>query len=326
MAHGTGALPSPTDERDWYLPTPAAAAAAGAASGLSAFRLGNRPPLTDQLITPHCVAYSIAYEQNWQDYVEHGRFYNFNEPTFFYRIGGNASGAFARAGLDELIGRGYPEQDSTPSEASHQARVYTRVTQSVQAVKNAIVACGGVLGVGPWYDNWTEGLNAKAVLPTPSGGSSGHMVWYVGWDEYGILGQNSWGSAWGDGGLFRMPWWVFSQRMSEVWTTLDEVTSGVMFNRARIPNTGVYIRFERTLSAEHLRQGQLYAQTRKAGIMRLSDNAIVAKPHDRWFRFGGFRRGPRHGIGSRPTTWARLYIGGAYRVVPAPFVKVDWAP
>ncbi len=321
-----GALPSPPDARDFVLPASAAATVAGASSGLTSFRLGNRPPITNQGVTSQCVAYSTAYEQNWQDKVDSGQFYNFDEATFFRRIGGiEGVGAFARAALDELVSDGYPEQDSTPQARQHQARLYARVINSVQSVKDAIVACGGVLGVGPWYPNWTDRHGDLQVLPAPSGGGSGHEVWYIGWDQYGIIGQNSWGSLWGDGGLFRMPWIYFVDRMSEVWTTVDERTSAVLYNRARINNIDVRIRQERTLTATELRPGQIWADTRPAGIRRRRDGAIVATPYNRWFRFGGLRIGPEHGIGKRPRTWARLRIANGWRVVPAPFVTIDYA-
>lgn len=323
---GTGALPSPEDPDDIWLPEAAAAGAAGAGSSLSRFILGNRPGILNQGLTSQCVAYATENEQLWQDRVDTGKWYNFDEPLFFHRIGGiEGVGAFARAALDELVGRGYPEAGDTERAWLHKARLYTRVAPSVQAVKDAIVACGGVTAVGPWYSNWTNGIPPSGVLPAPSGGSSGHMVWYPGWDENGIIGQNSWGTLWADGGLFRMSWWVFINRMSEIWTTLDEAKSAQLFNRGRITALDVGIRYEtRTLAASELRPGQRWAKTRPAGIRRLSDNKIVASPWDRWFRFGGFRLGPRHGIGKRPNTWARLYIYGAWRVVPAPRVKVDW--
>lgn len=322
---GMGALDSPRDPRDYLLPAAAARAAAGTASGLTAFRLGNRPPITNQGDTPHCVSYATGNEQNWQDRVDTGRFYDFNQPLYHARIGGTAAGAFARAALDELIGRGYPEQDATPAEHRHRARVYTRVVQSVQAVKDAIVTTGGVLGVGPWFPNWTTGLGSLGVLPAPSGLGTGHEVWYTGWDEHGVIGDNSWGTLWADRGSFRMAWPIFIGQMSEVWTTLDERTTELMYNKARIRYLDVTIRPERILDDQQLRPASRWAQTRQAGIRRLADNKLIVTPWDRLFRFGGFREGPRHGIGRHPTQWGRLRIAGAWRVVPRAAVQVHWA-
>lgn len=322
---GHGANQSPPDENDLVIPVAAARRVAARAATLAAFRLGNRPPITNQGNTPQCVAFATGEEQNWQDHVEHGRFYDFDENEFFKRIGGNQYGAHARAALDELITSGYPTTAPTPAANQHKARLYSRVVMSAQAIKDAIVACGGVLVVGPWFDNWTARSGTLQVLPRPSGAGTGHEWWAVGWDEFGCLGQQSWGPLWGDGGLFRMPWQYLVTLMWEAWTTLDDDTTPLLFDKARMRTLDVAIRQERTLQADQLQEGQRWARTTPQGIRRLRDNKIVLAPWDRLSRFGGFRDGPRHNIAPFPEQWARLYMDGAWRVAPRPTVRVHWA-
>ena len=258
--YGKGAQRSPVDVRDWILKEDQLA---GAGSSLSSFRLGNRPPVTNQGSTPQCVAYSTGVEQNWQDYQEHQRFYDWNEGLFFFRIGGTSAGAYMRAALDELLNRGYPESDST-NEGKHRASSYVLVQKSITAIKQAIVSTGGVLCVGPWFDNWTEGLPPNAVLPTPGGGSSGHAWWAIGWDEYGLLCQNSWGTAWGDQGLFRIPWWIATDRIWEFWSTLDEDTTTNLRREFVVNGPQINIR----LNPPDL--DTIFARSRSSGIYRLS--------------------------------------------------------
>lgn len=236
--YGKGAQRSPVDVRDWILREDQLA---GAGSSLPSFRLGNRPPVTNQGSTPQCVAYSTGVEQNWQDFREHGKFFDWNEGLFFFRIGGTMSGAFMRAALDELITDGYPLSDSSGAHL-HRAASYVLVQKSVTAIKNAIVTTGGVLCVGPWFDNWTEGLSPNAVLPTPSGLGTGHAWWAIGWDEFGLLCQNSWGTLWGDNGLFRIPWWIAVDRVWEFWSTLDQDTTQKLGRELVVNGPGVNVR------------------------------------------------------------------------------------
>lgn len=258
--YGKGAQRSPVDVRDWILPD----GLAGAGSGLQSFRLGNRPPVTNQGSTPQCVAYSTGVEQNWQDQVEHGKFFQFHEALFFLRIGGTSAGAFLRAALDELLNRGYPEA-VIANEDEHRCSSYVLVQKSVTAVKNAITATGGVLCVGPWFDNWTEGLPPNAVLPTPSGGGTGHAWWAIGWDEHGLLCQNSWGTLWGDQGLFRIPWWIAIERVWEFWSTLDEVTTSKLGRELVVNGPGVNIRHT---PPDPGTQDNVFATSKRTGIYR----------------------------------------------------------
>lgn len=326
VEYGKGAIQSPPDENDIVLGESHTAMLAASVTLPTPFRIGNRPPVTNQGNTPQCVAYSNGVEQNWQDRVEHGRFFNFDERQFFTAIGGTALGAHARSALDYRLAVGYPEAGDTPDKGKHQIVSYALVTKTIAAIKNAIFATGGVLVVGPWYDNWTAGLNSKAVLPPPSGGGSGHEWWGIGWDDFGIVGQNSWGTAWGDNGLFRMPWPYVVNSMWEVWTTLDEVAaSKVLKGRIKEVGTKLY-RPARVVGpdhdGEHPGDDDIWGQARVRGIWRKSNDKIVAEPWDKWFKVVRVRKGARHGFPRRPETWVVLRIAGTDVAIPAPKVRL----
>lgn len=322
--YGKGAQQDPPDERDLLITSKTLDKIAAAITLPASFLLGNRPPVTNQGSTPQCVPYSAAYEQNWQDRVEHGRFYNFDEATFFNRIGGTSSGAVMRYALDELRADGYPEADMTPSSNLHRIEGYASVEKSIQAFKQAIINFGGLLVIGPWWPNWEHPIGTKAVLPAPSGGASGHAWWAVGWDENGVIGQNSWGTLWGDGGLFRMPWWYATNAMWDAWTTVDERTL-TLIAKGVIKERGTYIRRTNLVvgdNAPKLGPKSIWGQARRAGIWRRSTDSIVAIPWDKPFRYLGKRNGVRHGEGPRGETWVQLGIAGTQVSLPAPDVRL----
>lgn len=318
--YGTGAIQSPPDERDILLSEEATRLAAAVTLPAS-YLLSTRPPITNQGITPMCVAYSNAYDQAFHDRRDLGKFFDFNQHAFFYSIGGNAAGAVLRYALDRRLRYGYPEQDSTPSPEKHRLDSYALVPETVTAVKNGIHGFGGVLMVGPWYPNWTYGLNAKAVLPRPFGDPSGHAWWAVGWDGYGLIGQNSWGTAWGDNGLFRLPW-AYLPYMWEVWTTIDNRTAPKVL-KAVIRNTDIHIRNKRVVGDDGvIRPVSLWGRTVPRGIRREADGKIVATPYNKPLRYGGTVSGADHGIGTRSNRWAKVYLGGGWRFVARPLVRL----
>jgi hypothetical protein len=318
---GKGAIQDPPDPRDLRI---AADSPALAAEFPATFRIGNRPPVTNQGLTPECVPYSAGVEQNWQDRVEHGRFFNFDEHAQFVAIGGTANGSVMRYCLDRMRNVGFPEQDSTPSAGLHKIDGYANVELSVQAIKAAIPAFGGVLVIGPWWPNWEHPLGPSAVLPPPDGGAGGHAWWGIGWDENGLIGQNSWGTLWGDGGLFRMPWQYVVDRMWDVWTTVDDRTLSIIA-KAQIKELRTYLRRPSLVIGDgkpKLGPTSIWGQARRAGIWRRSTDAIVATPWDKPFRYLGKRNGVRHSEGPRGETWALLGIAGNEVAIPITAVRL----
>jgi hypothetical protein len=321
---GFGAIQSPPDERDLVVSSATLERLAGATTLPATYRVPGRPPLLNQGSTPQCVAFSAAYEQNYQDHAEWDRFFNFNHASFFYSIGGSERGAVMRYALERMLNYGYPEADSSPDPGKHQIDGYFQVPLEIASIKRAIMAFGGVLVIGPWWESWTHPIGDNAMLPSPSGVSNGHAWWAVGWDAYGIIGQNSWGVAWGDNGLFRMSWWFVVNSMWEVWKTADEKTL-VQIARGVIKEVGTWIRRPKMVlgdDAPALSANSIWGQARKAGIRRQRDGKIVAEPWDKPFKLKGFKLGARHGIAYRPHRWAILGIAGRDVAIPAPLIRL----
>jgi hypothetical protein len=322
---GKGAIQAPPDPRDLQLGSVALEPVVGATALPASYILPGLPPVTNQGATPECTAYSSAYEQNWQDRREFGRFFNFDEHRLFSEAGGGPNGAVLRNVLEVMRNSGYPEQDATPERAKHQITAYASITKTTVAIKQAIIATGGVLVIGPWWPNWEHPLGPKAVLPSAEGQPSGHAWWSCGWDGLGIIGQNTWGTQWGDAGKFRMPWAYALDAMWDFRTTIDDVTLAQVA-RGVIREQGTYIRNPRRVTGSgadpKLTPDSIWGQARKAGIWRRSTDSIVATPWDKPFKYGGRKRGTTHGIGKLPDTWALLGIAGTQVALPAALVRL----
>jgi len=321
--HGFGGFQSPPDARDLVV-GPHALAAAAAVTLPDYYLLPQGPPIRDQGLTPQCVAYSTAYEQAKNDRPDFGRWIDFNEGAFFVSIGGNASGAVMRNALDRLLHFGYPEHDSTPSPQKHMIAGYARVEQNRTAVKTAVKNNLGVLVVSPWWDSWSHPLGSNAVLPPPSGDMNGHAWWIVGWDAYDhFICQNSWGTLWGDNGLFRIDAYYLLNYAWEIWTTAD-VNTMSKIARVRITELNTQIRTRRVLDPDYkLTSGSVWGYTREQGIRRESDGKLVATPWNRAFKFKQHHsNGALHGIGKYPRGWTELVIGGWSRFVPRPYAHL----
>jgi C1A family cysteine protease len=185
-------------------------------------RIANVPPITDQGTTPMCVAYSNAYDQNQQDRPEMGKFENFDEPKFFYSIGGGPNGSYMSAGLDRRTNYGYPEQDSTPSPGSHRIAGYTQIDLTVAAIKQAIYANNhGLLVIGDWFHSWFHPF-VSGKLPAPDYVVGGHAYWFIGWnDKLGFRLHQTWGPDYGVSGDVYMPY-AFLSRAYAAYRTTDK--------------------------------------------------------------------------------------------------------
>jgi hypothetical protein len=223
--HGTGARRSPDDPRDFPLEKFLASAGVQPAAAIdfpATYLLPNRPPHRNQLDSPQCVAYSSGYDQSHLDRTELGRFFDPWESRFFGQINGGPNGAFMRDALQRRLEYGYPVQN-TGHRGRHRIGAYYRVPLGLEQVRLGLVTKpvnGGILVLGPWYHSWFHPL-ASGKLPAPDYEVGGHAWWLTGWDDArGLRGQNSWGTGWGAGGDFYLPY-SFLSRMWEVWRTVD---------------------------------------------------------------------------------------------------------
>jgi len=90
---------------------------------------------------------------------------------------------------------------------------YFRVVDGIDYICNALFE-GNFISLGsPWYESWCE-VGSDGVLPEDySFIAGGHATFLYGYDKKKKVfhGQNSWGSSWGNGGLFEMPFSAIEQ-------------------------------------------------------------------------------------------------------------------
>ena len=225
--YGLGALPSPPDDRDY--PVDAAYAALGVTPPLmlaAAYAVAPVPPILNQAQSPECVAFSTASMKDFQDYTDQApsRWWNFDENSFFYSIGGGPNGAVLRSAMDRLLNFGYPVDGQPQASASdHKIAGYYAVPLDVTSIKQAIVALGEVVLGIQWKNSWFNPLS-NGVLPRPDFDAGGHAIVIMGWDDrYGFLLRNSWGGAWGINGTCWLPY-TYLEYAFECWKAVDVPT------------------------------------------------------------------------------------------------------
>jgi C1A family cysteine protease len=321
--HGTGAIQDPPDERDLIVSSATLQQLAGAMIIPASYRVPKpRPPVTDQGMTTQCVAYSSAYEQNYQDHAEWKKFFDFDQNTFYYSIGGNENGAIMRYALDRMVAYGYPEAGGANA-AKHKISGYFGVdSTNVTDIKRAIANFGGVLDIMQWFQTW-EYPSLENVLPAPGGTVSGHAIWLMGWDDTGhAIAEQSWGKSWGNDGFVRIPWTYITSYAWNIWKTADDLTLAKIA-KARIRDLDTRIRNRMVLNRDYqLDARSIFGQAVKGGIRRQIDGQIIESPWYKAFKFKGWHTGARHGIGVHPRGWAELVINGHSRYVARPLVHL----
>ena len=93
-----------------------------------------------------------------------------------------------------------------------------------EAIKEAIVSYGPVLGVIKWYSSYQP--DKKGVLSTTKLGNKGyHAVMIYGWDKTGFKCQNSWGKSWGNSGRCVIPYEI---KIEEARCFVDAINTKVI--------------------------------------------------------------------------------------------------
>jgi C1A family cysteine protease len=90
-----------------------------------------------------------------------------------------------------------------------------RVNSVIEALRgNRPVVYGTIVG-----DNWFN-YQAHEVLRLPASGQGGHATHLVGWDNSRavFIGENSWGTAWGDDGYYLIAPEVIADHPDEIST------------------------------------------------------------------------------------------------------------
>lgn len=216
---GLGALPSPADARDWSISQAYADLALVPVAAPPAAYMAPTPypPVYNQGASPQCVAYSNGGSKVYQDLKDTGLFTP-NQSLFYSQIGGTSSGAVPRIALNQMLNVGYPPVSG--SATTHRIKAYYVVPVTKLAIQQAIIAFGPVLIASPWYNSWFRPVNG--VLPAPSTIAGGHEFYALGWESRGLRCRNSWGTAWGLGGDFILPWSML-HLANEAWKTIDVI-------------------------------------------------------------------------------------------------------
>lgn len=95
---------------------------------------------------------------------------------------------------------------------NHQALVYSRVPQTIAALKNCLHSGRPVVFGFTVYESFALGpVERTGIMTMPEKGETnygGHCVLMVGWDDakQSFLCQNSYGRSWGAKGYFYMPY------------------------------------------------------------------------------------------------------------------------
>ena len=222
--YGLGAIPSPYDARDF--PITQLYALTGAAPELPPANYmvpGEPGPILNQGNSPQCVAYSSAGVKQYEDKLDQGQWFNFNESLFFSRIGGSANGAYIRDALAQLLKVGYPVV-SIDDSAQHKIDAYYTVPITLGEVQAALMAFGPLLFGISWPNSWFDPI--KGVLPKPDATAGGHAIKVIGWrtvsGQVQLILANSWGTSYGDAGRCYMPS-PYLNRVFEVWKTVDQI-------------------------------------------------------------------------------------------------------
>lgn len=220
VGHGKGLQPSPPDPRDYQLSTLMAVTPELLAALPSSYIVPNAPPVLNQGNTPQCVAYSASSMKAWQDKIDQGVWFDFNEPYFFNLIGGTPTGAYLRAAMDRMRNYGYPVVNNTTPESSHKIASYYAAGLTGDTLRAAIYTYGPIIVGFHWYDSWST-PKSNGQVPAPSGVRAGHAITAIGWDSRGIRFRNSWGKYWGPiGGDCFIPE-AYLQYAFEAWKSID---------------------------------------------------------------------------------------------------------
>ena len=111
------------------------------------------------------------------------------------------------ANLEQLKDYAYP----------HRISAYAKVN-GVNEIKQALMEYGYVVVSMPWYKDYKL---TNGVYSTTAKEKSGyHCVLVYGWNKDGWLVHNSWGSFWGKGGRFVVP---FEYEWREAWAVIDAI-------------------------------------------------------------------------------------------------------
>ena len=224
---GLGAVPSPTDPRDFLLELPAEARALPYRYAATLM-----PPVLNQGATPTCVGHAGAAVKAWEERRDPSwaRFLAI-DPMWIYRRAKatdglpHVQGTFPRAALAVLLREGALLRGASAPNGRLRIAAYYRVPVDVEAMKRAILAYGPLFVATSWSKSWFRPSAGR--LPDPSTPAGGHAFVVYGWNDKiaggSWIARNSWGRAWGVRGDFFMPYGLWTAAEPEAWKALDSI-------------------------------------------------------------------------------------------------------
>lgn len=227
--YGLGALPSPSDPRDYPLQL------APLTAPLSRrFVCDGMPNVLNQGSTPQCEAFASSGMKSWQEKRDKHGLVDFDEGWLYSRCksldGIPGAGTDGRSAMRVLKGSGLKALNRPEPPEHFKIAAYYAVPLNFDGLRTAIMQYGPVVLGGRWYSSWfrpTQGL-----LPAPAGGvAGGHAVLAFGWDlDVGgtggsLLIRNSWGEYAGSvNGNFYAPVRFYLPALWEAWRAEDVIT------------------------------------------------------------------------------------------------------
>jgi hypothetical protein len=228
-----GRLPDPPDDRDH--PLSAHLPVALAAIPLPSYYYARPyPAVLDQSTTPDCVGYSGASYRASEESRDEHRTLIFDGADLYAlakQVDGSPTqdGTYIRAAARQLVAiGGLVKQSSVASEVGARRKIasYARLN-SIDDILQSIRSTGGAWLGSSWYNSWFKPLNG--VLPAPDSVAGGHAYRAIGWKRYSagnpqatmIRCINSWGTGWGQNGLFWLPASYVDFTDTDAWSTID---------------------------------------------------------------------------------------------------------
>lgn len=169
-----------------------------------------------------CVGNAIADCMTYLEYSETNDVVPFDGEALNMRVVGKDYGEGAAASPHDVL------DDVTKHGAQGQRGLYFPKGYAWvdwndrEALKAALSSPGVVVTAAIWLQQNFGMENGKAYAPFHDEEPWGyHEIHLVGYDDQGVLVQNSWGTWWGDGGFCRLSWDYVAHRFGECWAITD---------------------------------------------------------------------------------------------------------
>lgn len=169
-----------------------------------------------------CVGNAIANCMTYLEWAEKNDVVSFDGEALNMRVVGKDYGQGAAASPHDVLEDVRLHGAQAP-DGLYFPKAYAWVEpNNPDAIKAAMSTPGVVVGAAIWLQDNFGVDGGKTYAPYVEGNAWGyHMVTYVGYDERGVLIQNSWDTWWGDGGFARLSWDYLRNRTGECWAVTD---------------------------------------------------------------------------------------------------------